>query len=125
MHGGHPVKKILIVEDDIKYRELLTNRLTMEQFAVLTASNGDEALSVLQTTPDIDLIILDIVMPHTDGVTFLYNVKQNVKGMIPVVILSNLTDTALPADESIREYLVKANTSLADVVTIVRKHCGI
>lgn len=119
------MKKILIVEDDIKYRELLTNRLTMEQFAVLTASNGDEALSVLQTTPDIDLIILDIVMPHTDGVTFLYNVKQNVKGMIPVVILSNLTDTALPADESIREYLVKANTSLADVVTIVRKHCGI
>ena len=57
---------ILVVDDQASNRELLEELLTVEGFSVLTASDGTEALERLSTAP-IDLVILDVMMPHLSG----------------------------------------------------------
>ena len=65
-----PVKTVLIVEDEQILRDAYRKILSQEGFAVLDAANGIEALECLRhATPD--LILLDMLMPHMDGLTFL------------------------------------------------------
>jgi two-component system OmpR family response regulator len=60
------MSKLLVVDDDPHIRELVKVFLTQEGFGVLEASNGLEALSLLETT-SVDMVILDIMMPQMDG----------------------------------------------------------
>ncbi len=55
-------KKVLIVEDEIINREIL-KRILSDDYEVLEASNGSEALDILKKTRGINAIILDIIMP--------------------------------------------------------------
>ena len=63
-------KKVLIVEDEIINREIL-KRILSDDYEVLEASNGSEALDILKKTRGINAIILDIIMPVMDGMEFL------------------------------------------------------
>lgn len=65
---------VLVVEDEPGIRETLTMLLEMEEFDVLAASNGLEALERL-SAGGCDLIITDQMMPRMDGVTFLQKVR--------------------------------------------------
>ena len=68
---------MLIVDDSIDIQLLLKGLLESEGYLVSTANNGQEALnllSVLATLPQ--LILLDLMMPVMDGLTFLENVKK-------------------------------------------------
>jgi CheY-like chemotaxis protein len=114
------MSKILIVDDEKQYRELLSDALKQEKFETVTAENGNDALVRVKEHPDVDLILLDLLMPKTDGVTFFYNLKKETNRDIPIIILTNLTDAAYPADKNIRDFIVKANTSLAQVVEKIR-----
>jgi DNA-binding response OmpR family regulator len=116
------MNKLLLVEDDPQYRTLLSEGLKAEGIDVLTATNGEEALGVLKNAPDIRLIVLDLIMPQMDGMTFFYHLKQTLKVSKPVLILSNLNDTAVPTDSDIVEYIVKSNISLADLIKRIRFH---
>lgn len=80
-------KKILVVEDNAINRRLLC-QILMEQYDILEAENGQEALEVLkQYGEDISLILLDIVMPVMDGYTFLSVMKGNPEyAPIPVIV---------------------------------------
>lgn len=80
-------RKILIVEDNEINREILKEILTRE-YQVLEASNGQEALSVLkESSEEISLILLDIVMPVMDGYTFLAKIKTDPACCsIPVIV---------------------------------------
>lgn len=60
-------KKVLIVDDDIRNIFALTGVLEKHELSVVNAENGKNALEVLKTTPDIDIILLDIMMPEMDG----------------------------------------------------------
>lgn len=113
------MSKILVVDDDTEYRELLSEILTAEGFSTVPAENGTDALTKVKEHTDIDLILLDLLMPQTDGVTFFYNLKKEVGRNIPIIILTNLSDAAYPADENIRGYVVKANTGLSQIVAKV------
>ncbi len=115
------MSKILLVEDDPQYREMLTKRLRAESLEVLSAQSGEEALRILHTESDITLIILDLIMPNMDGFTFFYHLKKTLGDTRPVVILTNLTDTAFPENGDIRDFIVKANTSLTDVIDRIKK----
>ena len=55
--------KILIVDDDKRINELLEDIFTMEGFDVLKAFDGEEAIEIMDNIDDIDLIILDVMMP--------------------------------------------------------------
>ena len=62
--------KILVVDDEIGIRELLSDILSDEGYTVETAENAETARRLITTEP-FDLILLDIWMPDTDGVSLL------------------------------------------------------
>lgn len=121
------MQTVLIVEDEGILRKALRNKLLGSNYSVLEAQNGLEALEMLKTeTPDI--ILLDIVMPKMDGITFLKERgKQNIALDIPVIVLSNLTDgdkIQHSLESGVHDYLVKADWSLADVLEKIQKRIG-
>jgi DNA-binding response OmpR family regulator len=67
---------ILIADDDADIRKLIASNLMRAGYEVLTASNGEEALAILQEQ-HIDLILLDVRMPVMDGITALRRLRAN------------------------------------------------
>jgi CheY-like chemotaxis protein len=66
---------ILIVDDDEDIREALHILLEQEGYSVLEAEHGEAALSLLETTPSVEIILLDIIMTPMDGFTFLEELR--------------------------------------------------
>lgn len=66
---------ILVVDDQEKIRRLLQRRLQQEGYQVYVAEDGGEALNFLQSN-EVDLILLDIMMPDSDGYTVLRSIRQ-------------------------------------------------
>ena len=77
--------RILIVDDEAKIREVVKEYATLNGYEVSEASNGLEALDLIDTTP-VDLVILDIMMPTLDGYEVCKRIKA--KSNIPVIMLS-------------------------------------
>lgn len=111
--------RILIIEDEKDYRDVLAERLETDGFTVFKAENGQLALNVVKNT-DVDLILLDMLMPQIDGTTFFYHLKNTLNKDIPVIILTNFTEMAYP--QGVVDFVVKANTSLDEVVSKVKKN---
>ncbi len=87
--------RVLLVDDEEQFVEVLSQRLVTRDFEVLTALSGDEALAILEKT-DIDVVILDVMMPGRDGISTLKEVKI-IKPLTEVVMLTGNTtvDTAI------------------------------
>lgn len=117
-------KKILIVEDDELLRGVLRDELERQGFTVLDANDGKNGLTIAQTT-EIDLILLDIVMPRMDGMKMLKKLRSEGKNAdVPVILLSNLNDPEKVAQSVIEygatDFLVKSDWSLKDVTKKVK-----
>lgn len=83
-------KKILIVEDNDDLRILIAESLS-DEFQVLQACDGIEALKLMEDV-DFDLVISDIMMPHKDGVSLCHDIKNNMEtSHIPVILLTAKT----------------------------------
>jgi DNA-binding response OmpR family regulator len=83
---GEKVQKvILLVEDDKDISELVTSTLLQENYKVLTAFDGEEALLLLEKN-QIDLILLDLMLPKLSGMEVLKKIRTT--SMVPVLILS-------------------------------------
>src|SRR5262249_5821060 len=84
---------LLVVDDNEDNRYTLTRRLNREGYAnLLTATNGREALEVVQSKP-IDLILLDIMMPEMNGYEVLEHLKQSSEHRhIPVIMISAIDE---------------------------------
>ncbi|MBD1558923.1 response regulator transcription factor [Vibrio sp. S9_S30] len=84
-------KVILIVDDNQEILDALSEYLKRSNFSVLTAMNGDQMWTLLQSnTPD--LIILDIMLPGDDGLTLCQKIRQD--SHVPIIILTAVTDDA-------------------------------
>lgn len=70
-------KKILVVDDDVRNIFSLTKALEQHKMQVYKAIDGKEALEVLENNPDIDLVLLDIMMPVMDGFETLKHLRNN------------------------------------------------
>ena len=81
--------KILIVDDEKLIRDVIKTYTEEENFECLEAENGLEALDIINKQ-NIDLIVLDIMMPKMDGMSFLETLKKEKN--IPVIILSARTE---------------------------------
>ena len=91
---------ILAVDDDKNTRMLLRAVLEAENYSVLTADNGEEALKVLDAN-HIDLVVLDVMMPKMDGYEFTRTLRQS-DNALPILMISA---KQLPADKK-RGFLV-------------------
>lgn len=112
------MKKILVIEDNKSYQDLLKKALELEKWEVITAENGKIALEIVGKEK-IDLIILDILMPEMDGITFYYQLKKILKKHIPIIVLTNVSDTAAYGRD-IKDVLIKSDVSLDEVVNKVK-----
>lgn len=80
------MSKILVIEDDKEINRLICEYLTENGYEMLSASNGLAGLNVLEQTPDIDLCLLDLMLPMKSG----DRVMQSLRGFsdVPVIVLS-------------------------------------
>ncbi len=118
-------KKILIIEDDKFLAKMLGRMLEDHQYQTSLASNGKEGL-IKASAGDINLILLDIMLPDIDGFDLLETIKDNeATKNIPVIIMSNLgqpEDIQQGRTLGAKDYLVKSNLSLDEVVKKIRKY---
>ena len=78
--------KILVADDDKEILNAIEIYLTNEQMIVYKATNGKEALEMLERHPDIHLIIMDLMMPEMDGIHAILNIRRDKE--IPIIVLS-------------------------------------
>jgi len=83
--------KVLVVDDEKPLREFVQRNLDARGFSVLTACNGLEAISIFQKH-NIDLVILDIMMPELDGLETTRRIRQ--MSTVPIIILTALDEEA-------------------------------
>ncbi len=88
--------RILVVDDSSVNRMLLERLLQKESYSVRTASNGREALAVIEADPEsIDVVLLDIVMPELDGYEVLRTMKADEASRhLPVIMISAIEEVA-------------------------------
>jgi HAMP domain-containing protein/signal transduction histidine kinase/DNA-binding response OmpR family regulator len=72
-------KKVLIVDDDVRNLFALTTALERFSLEVLTAESGKEAIAILDKTPGIDIVLMDIMMPEMDGYETMKNIRKVAK----------------------------------------------
>ncbi|HEX2621774.1 MAG TPA: response regulator, partial [Phototrophicaceae bacterium] len=99
-------RKILIVDDDIRNIFVLTSILERFQVQVLYAENGKDGINVLQDTVDIDLVLMDIMMPEMDGYETMRAIRK-IKRFAKLPIIA-LTAKAMQDD---REKCIEAGAS--------------
>jgi len=109
----------LIVEDEESMLSALSDKFERAGFEVLKAKDGESGLAIaFERRPQV--IILDVIMPHMDGVTMLEDLRHDSWGAkVPVIVLSNLNDEEIISKsfkEGVYDYLVKANVKISDVV---------
>jgi DNA-binding response OmpR family regulator len=78
--------KVLLIDDEPQFVEVLAERLEARGFAVQTALTGDEGLAKLQEQ-EADVVILDVQMPGRDGVETLREIKR-IKPLVEVIMLT-------------------------------------
>lgn len=116
-------KSVLIIEDETDIREAMAEAVADAGFAVAEAPNGTAGLEkALAEHPD--LILLDIVMPIMDGHTFLSKLRTDAWGKTAkVIVLTSMDDVQNIAgahEGAITDYLIKAHSSLEDIVNKVK-----
>ncbi|MEW4105970.1 ATP-binding protein [Bacillus thuringiensis] len=90
-------KTILIVDDDHRNIFALQNALKKQNANIITAQNGLECLEILKSNTNIDLILMDIMMPNMDGYETMENIRMNL-GLSEIPIIA-LTAKAMPNDK--------------------------
>ena len=86
----HP-QAILIVEDDVPLRTMWRTALRLEGFDVAEAGDGIEALRLIEVNPP-DLVLLDLGLPHFDGISVRQDIAAQVFSRnIPVVVVTGST----------------------------------
>ena len=82
--------KILVVDDESRMRKLVRDFLTREDYEVLEAGDGEEALDVFYREKNIALIILDVMMPKINGWEVCREVRETSK--VPIIMLTAKSD---------------------------------
>jgi len=122
------MKKILVVEDELAYSELLKTQLTQKGYEVFLAADGKKGLQMAKSEHP-DLILLDIRMPVMDGMVMLDLLRKEEKSeKTNVIVLTNLE----PDDKIIGKvisdepsyYFVKSDIQFNDLLGKIKQLLG-
>ena len=100
--------KILVIDDESRMRKLVSDFLMKKNYVVLEASNGEEAMEVFYNDKEIDLLILDIMMPKMDGWQVCREIRKTSK--VPIIMLTakaDERDELLGFELGVDEYITK------------------
>jgi len=99
-------RKILIIDDDLRNIFAITSLLESYQMQVLFAENGRDGIDILQANPDINAVLMDVMMPEMDGYETTRSIRQQKQfRTLPIIAL---TAKAMPGD---REKCIEAGAS--------------
>jgi signal transduction histidine kinase/DNA-binding response OmpR family regulator/CHASE3 domain sensor protein len=99
-------KKVLVADDDVRNIFSLTKTLEKHRMQVISAIDGKEALQMLESNPDTDIVLMDIMMPEMDGFEAIARIRQNPRlRNLPIIAV---TAKAMAGD---REKCIKAGAS--------------
>jgi CheY-like chemotaxis protein len=119
-------KKVLIVEDDLDYRNTLSAYLSGHGLEISAAADGSEAMEkLLFHLPK--LIILDLLLPKVKGLDFLKKVREypdkNIAGTMAIVLTNFASQEEMQAAQSlgIEAYLLKSENNPEEILNIVQQ----
>ena len=114
-------RSILVVDDEEALRTVLSSELSSEGYLVDNASDGDEAITILQNKP-FDLVLLDIKMPRVDGFEVLKFIKKN-SPAIKVIMLTAFADlkNAIESKKLGAEDFISKPYDLVDLLTTIER----
>jgi CheY-like chemotaxis protein len=99
-------KKVLVVDDDVRNIFALSSVIERRGMTVITAGTGREAIAKLESTPDVAIVLMDIMMPEMDGYATMQVIRQNAAfRRLPIIAL---TAKAMKGD---REKCLEAGAS--------------
>ena len=100
--------KILVVDDESRMRKLVRDFLVREDYEVLEAADGEEALDLFYRDKEIELLILDVMMPKMNGWEVCKEVRETSK--VPIIMLTakgDESDELMGFDLGVDEYISK------------------
>ncbi len=119
------MKKILIIEDEKVLAEMYKEKLEMEGFEVCLAFDVKEGIELVKRERP-DLILLDILLPVENGVSFLKRQKEDKDiSEIPVIAFSNYDDPRVKKEAielGVKEYLIKTNYTPTEITEKIKKY---
>lgn len=123
-------KKILVVEDEAPLLDSYAELVETAGYIPMKALDGYQALDILANNLDqIDLVLLDLMMPGVDGLEVLKTVRNNEEkyGKMPIVILTNMTSESVVKEAfnmGATSYLVKTDLDYEGLVKELSKFFG-
>jgi CheY-like chemotaxis protein len=109
LHGSSEVlsrRKVLVVDDDARNIFALTTVLENQEMEVLSATNGRQAVEIIQNTPELSVVLMDIMMPEMDGYQTMREIRRDERfRSLPILAL---TAKAMKGD---REKCLEAGAS--------------
>jgi CheY-like chemotaxis protein len=113
---------ILVVDDDILILDLIAEVLQDQGFTVVTATDGRQALSLVERAPP-DGIVTDLMIPHLDGATLCQRVKTNpLTHAIIVILISASHRLEREARRCPADAILPKPFDLDDLVDLVKQH---
>lgn len=119
-------EKILLIEDDPFLHDLYRDTLTMADYSVLSAKDGEEGLNLIKNNTDANLILLDMMLPKLNGIDILKKIKKDeTTKNISVIVLTNLSEGEIIKEAlklGANAYLIKVDYTPQQVIDMVRQY---
>lgn len=120
--------KIMVVDDELRMRKLVKDFLQKKGYEVIEAENGEQAVEIFFATKDINLVILDVMMPKMDGYQAASAIREY--SQVPIVMLTardSERDELRGFDIGVDEYITKPfspSILVARVEALLRRSTG-
>lgn len=115
---------ILLADDEQFIAVAYKDGLEQAGYQVTVAHDGDEALEQLRNL-ELDLLLLDIIMPKTDGFEVLRAMQEDTKlATVPVVVLTNLSQDSDEQEArrlGARDFMTKADVTMGELITCIER----
>jgi CheY-like chemotaxis protein len=117
-------RAVLVVDDDEDIRIVIGEVLELAGYRTITATDGEDALTLLRRDPGLGLVLLDMMMPGVDGWEFRRRqLAEPALARVPVVVLSGAGNTEQIAREIGADGFLSKPVSKKDLLEMVSRYC--